>query len=146
MGCSINLCFVMMLWTARAKLSVPPPGPAVAMNSIGLTGCHAASAAPDRPTARPTASTVNVGFRDIESSRSFCFPGFHFALADPVLHKVCSGHRAFLLERGDFISVKTVCAQNRAGVLAIEWRAGSYLAGRLREFDRQSERLDGAQR
>src|SRR5882757_7652785 len=98
------------------------------MNSIGLTGCHAASAAPDSPTARPTASAVNVGFRDIESSRSSCFPGFYFALADLVLHEACSGHSAFLLEHGDFISVKTVCTQDRAGVLTIEWRARSYLA------------------
>ena len=34
----------MMLWTARARLSVPPPGPAVATNSIGLCGCQAAAA------------------------------------------------------------------------------------------------------
>src|ERR1700694_889680 len=52
MGCSTNLCLVMMLWTARAKLSVPPPGPAVAMNSIGLTGWQAAFAAPARALGR----------------------------------------------------------------------------------------------
>src|SRR5471032_3222912 len=64
MGCSTSLYFVMMLWTARAKLSVPPPGPAVAINSIGLTGCHAAFAAPDQPIARPQAIAENFDFRD----------------------------------------------------------------------------------
>src|ERR1700737_466969 len=67
-GCSTSLCLVMMLWTARAKLSVPPPGPAVATNSIGLTGCQAASAAPDTQIARPQAMAANFGFRDIGSS------------------------------------------------------------------------------
>jgi hypothetical protein len=35
---------VMMFCTARARLSFPPPGPAVATNSIGLSGCQAAEA------------------------------------------------------------------------------------------------------
>src|SRR5712671_4012140 len=34
-----------MAWTVRARLSVPPPGPAVAMNSIGLAGRHSAATA-----------------------------------------------------------------------------------------------------
>jgi hypothetical protein len=59
-----------MLWTARAKLSVPPPGPAVAMNSIGFVGCQAAFAAADKQLARPKAAiAANFGVRDIWSSR-----------------------------------------------------------------------------
>jgi hypothetical protein len=38
------------------------------MNSIGLTGCHAAFAAPGRQIARPKAIAENFGFTDIESS------------------------------------------------------------------------------
>jgi hypothetical protein len=33
----------MMVWIVRAMMSVPPPGPAVATNSIGFVGCHAAN-------------------------------------------------------------------------------------------------------
>jgi hypothetical protein len=45
-GWSSSLCLVMMLWTVRARLSVPPPGPAVATNSTDLVGFHSACAAP----------------------------------------------------------------------------------------------------
>src|SRR3954464_3216198 len=65
MDCSTSLCFVMMLWTARAKLSVPPPGPAVAMNSIGFAGCQAALTAPGPQIARAQPNAANFGIRDI---------------------------------------------------------------------------------
>jgi hypothetical protein len=35
------------------------------MNSIGLTGCHAAFAVPDIKTARTKLTAANFGFRDI---------------------------------------------------------------------------------
>jgi hypothetical protein len=59
---------VMMAWTARAKLSVPPPGPAVAMNSIGLTGCQAALAAPGAQAASAKAIAASFGVTVIMSS------------------------------------------------------------------------------
>src|SRR5712675_343164 len=130
MGCSISLCFVMMLWTARAKLSVPPPGPAVAMNSIGLTGCQAAFAAPGRQAARPKAITANFGFTVILSSTDFVSSTFLFlvlASVDRVLHEACAGHGAFLLQRCNFFGVKTVSRQDRGGVLAIQGCTASHL-------------------
>src|ERR1700722_1559829 len=114
MGCSTNLCLVMMLWTARAKLSVPPPGPAVAMNSIGFAGCQAALAAPDMQVARPTAIAASFGVAVILSSLVFCFRRVVvFALTGLVLDRVCDSDRAFLLQRCNLIGVKTVFAQDR---------------------------------
>src|SRR6476620_5614579 len=129
MGCSTNLCLVMMLWTARAKLSVPPPGPAVAMNSIGFAGCHAACAAPDRPMTRPQVIAANFAFADILVPPIVFFVVLFQALADLVRHNACCdcGHCPFFLKRGNFIGVKTICAQDRGGVLAIERGAGLHL-------------------
>src|SRR5262245_33656574 len=50
-GCSVNLYFVIMLCTVRAMLSVPPPGPAVAMNSSGFVGCQATAGAANKTAA-----------------------------------------------------------------------------------------------
>jgi hypothetical protein len=38
------------------------------MNSIGLTGCQAACAAPDKQVAKPRVIAANFVFADIESS------------------------------------------------------------------------------
>jgi hypothetical protein len=43
-GTSINLFFMMIDCTVRAKISVPPPAPLVTMNSTGFSGTHAALA------------------------------------------------------------------------------------------------------
>src|ERR1700730_8203271 len=112
-GCSISLCLVMMLWTARAKLSVPPPGPAVAMNSIGLTGCHAAFAGPETQVARPKAIAVSFGPALILSA-PVIFVLFAWScrwlgpLTDLVLDRVCCSDRSLLLECCNLIGVKTV--------------------------------------
>src|ERR1700694_812916 len=129
-GCSTSLCLVMMLWTARAKLSVPPPGPAVATNSIGLTGCQAASAAPDTQIARPQAIAANFGFKDIGSSLDRFLRLFALlsGLAGLVLDKVCRGDGAVGLKGGNFIGVESVRAQNGSRMLAVARRAGPDLA------------------
>src|SRR3981081_4180730 len=110
MGCSISLCLVMMLWTARAKLSVPPPGPAVATNSIGLAGLPAAAAAPDTQIARPQTVAANFSFRDIRSSLGsfLAIVRVVVGLADLVLDKVCRGDGALGLKRRNFIGVESV--------------------------------------
>src|SRR3982750_4729139 len=56
-GTFAKLCFCMAFWTVRAKMSVPPPGPAVATNSIGLDGSPA-SAAWDSSAAAATAAIL----------------------------------------------------------------------------------------
>ena len=43
-GCGDSLYLPTMAWTTRAKLSVPPPGPEVTTNSMGLVGCQACAA------------------------------------------------------------------------------------------------------
>src|SRR5689334_23312610 len=43
-GTCTSLFFWIADWTVRAKMSVPPPGPAVAMNSMGLVGSQASAA------------------------------------------------------------------------------------------------------
>src|SRR5258708_39927700 len=75
------------------------------------------------------------------SALSWAFASAHF-----IPGKLRRGNRAFLVERCNFVGVKTVSAQDGAGVLAVEWRARSHLAGRLRELDRQSDRLHLAER
>src|SRR5438445_8082406 len=74
------------------------------------------------------------------------FCSWTFALADFVLRKVCRGNRAFCVKCCNFVGVKTVSAQNRTCVFAVERRAGPHLARRLRELDRQSNSLDAAER
>src|SRR5260370_4107268 len=100
----------MMLRPARAKLSVPPPGPAVAMNSIGFAGCHAACAAPDRPMTRPQVIAANFGFADILSSHCPFSSSFFQPLADLVRHNACCGsvHCPFFLTHGSFIGAQTI--------------------------------------
>ena len=40
-GWETRLCFWMIVWIVRAKMSVPPPAPAVTTNSIGFDGVKA---------------------------------------------------------------------------------------------------------
>src|SRR6266481_3764576 len=112
----------MMLWTARARLSVPPPGPAVATNSIGLCGCQAACAgtAPASRIAANGSNDLELIFMD-SSASSFLVVGSldrssgHLRLAGG-----CSRNdRAFALEGLDLRRVEAVFAQNLACVLAI---------------------------
>src|SRR5579884_1027776 len=56
----MNLYFVMMPCTVRARISVPPPGPAVATNSIGFVGFHAACAGAAAHKAAKPAQTIHL--------------------------------------------------------------------------------------
>src|SRR5882757_4647433 len=68
-GWSTSLFFTIAACTARAKLSVPPPGPAVAMNSIGLVGVHAPACGAMANAATPeTRVTVSLNVTDTYSS------------------------------------------------------------------------------
>src|SRR5690554_1934049 len=65
-----SLYFCTTAWTTRANWSVPPPGPAVAMNSSGLVGCHAAKAAEDvRLAATAMAKAIFLRFMILVSLR-----------------------------------------------------------------------------
>src|SRR5690349_6344578 len=108
----------MMFCTARARLSVPPPGPAVATNSIGFCGCQAAAAelAP-ASTAAVTNSRTGVMVRIISSVWILCFL---FVLSSGelfcALHR-CRDDRAFLFQRFDLSLIKPVLRQHFARVL-----------------------------
>src|SRR5829696_6203330 len=67
----MSLCLVMMLWIVRARLSVPPPGPAVAMNSSGFVGFHSAAAIWGARSVAAPASAARVNFTDMFRSRDF---------------------------------------------------------------------------
>src|SRR5215208_5180266 len=67
----MSLCLVMMLWIVRARLSVPPPGPAVAMNSSGFVGFHSAAAIWGARSVAAPASAARVNFTDMFRSRAF---------------------------------------------------------------------------
>src|SRR6266403_19279 len=142
----------MMLWTARARLSVPPPGPAVATNSIGLCGCQAACAgtAP-APTSRIAASGSNdlkLMFMDSSASSFLWVVGSldrssgHLRLAGGCSRNDC----ALALEGLDLRRIEAVFAQNFARVLAIDRGARTHLSRCRREFHRQSDRLHRSQR
>src|SRR5439155_20489853 len=98
----------MMFCTARAMLSVPPPGPAVATNSIGFCGCQAAHAgAPPETTAALTDNKNKDVPRMISSNRFFLFClisrlDVRSGDAFPALPG-CRDDCAFLLERFDLL-------------------------------------------
>src|SRR5438876_9130339 len=139
----------MMFCTARARLSVPPPGPAVATNSIGLCGCQAACAG-TAPTSMMAAAGSNI--RDVtfmvSSGRSSCCRWCLVGSSGDLLGagaRSCDD-RAFPFERLDLGRVETMLAQDLACVLAIDRSAGAHHARRRRELDRKPDRLHRPER
>src|SRR6266404_4907535 len=122
----------MMLWTARARLSVPPPGPAVATNSIGLCGCQAACAgtAPASRIAASGSNDLELMFMDSSASSFLWVVGSldrssgHMRLAGGCSRNDC----ALALEGLDLRRIEAVFAQNFARVLAIDWGARTHLS------------------
>src|SRR5215207_8634577 len=62
-----------MFWIVRARLSVPPPGPAVATNSIDFVGFQSAEASWGAMRAAAPASAARVNFTDMFRSRCGLF-------------------------------------------------------------------------
>src|SRR5690349_19688769 len=60
-GTGISLYFCTTDCTTRANWSVPPPGPAVTMNSTGRVGFHSAAKAGSTQAARPSAAASFLG-------------------------------------------------------------------------------------
>src|SRR5579864_4710992 len=133
-GWSVSLYFVMMFCTARARLSVPPPGPAVATNSIGFCGCQAACAGAEATYAMAAVDSRNADLFIVSLPSASCCLDRVIVTSCDLLG--CLGDRcrredgAFPLECLDLRIVKAVFAQHVARVLAIDRRAGAHLARR----------------
>src|SRR5215211_2414137 len=159
----MSLCLVMMLWIVRARLSVPPPGPAVAMNSSGFVGFHSAAAIWGARSVAAPASAARVNFTDMFRSRDFSVlnransspaarvrsqmlrasstsTSRHLL---PVEFGPVGDHGALLLERRDLVGAEAVLGQDLGRVLAEHGRGLAHLAWRVREFHREADRLHG---
>src|SRR5690349_19200532 len=123
-GCWSSLCLVMMLWTVRARLSVPPPGPAVATNSIDLVGFHSACAGVPAPTPHRTmAPTATVAVRFLARA-IFSSPEFASVLGRRIRALPTAGlsrhDRAFAFKSRDLVLREAEPGEDLARVLAVE--------------------------
>src|ERR1700732_3661718 len=141
-----------MFCTARARLSVPPPGPAVATNSIGFCGCQAAQAGSVPASTSPVADSDSKSLDEMfmVSSGYFLFfvtRGGDEDSGDPSLPADRGRNdRPFFFELVDPVFVEPVFAQHLARMFAINRRARTNLARRLRELDRKADRLHRSDR
>src|SRR3954447_9292972 len=119
-------------------MSVPPPGPAAPLNSIGRVGFHSAAETCAAQAARPQMAAATVAILDMFLS----YP-LSLGLGDLLACRftVMDLDGPLLLEAGDLVVAKSVFLQDRIGVLAKERGGLADLAGRAGELQWQPERL-----
>src|SRR5205085_2846111 len=91
----------------------------------------------------PRSSSASLG---LHRSRSLSLSDSPCLFALTAAWRGSGNNRAFALERGNLVVAKAMFGQHRARVLAVNRRARAHAAGRLRELDRQPQRLDPTER